>query len=50
MRHAAVMVDVEGTHRVIPLDDDVCNEFIFTVIIFNIFNIYLQSLFILLLE
>ncbi|XP_003702347.1 retinoblastoma binding protein 5 [Megachile rotundata] len=22
MRHAAVMVDVEGTHRVIPLDDD----------------------------
>lgn len=26
MRHAAVMVDVEGTHRVIPLDDDVCNK------------------------
>lgn len=24
MRHAAVMVDVEGTHRVIPLDEDVC--------------------------
>lgn len=23
MRHAAVMVDVEGTHRVIPLDEDV---------------------------
>lgn len=24
MRHAAVMVDVEGTHRVLPLDEDVC--------------------------
>lgn len=24
MRHAAVMVDIEGTHRVIPLDEDVC--------------------------
>lgn len=23
MRHAAVMVDVEGSHRVIPLDEDV---------------------------
>jgi len=27
MRHAAVMVDIEGTHKVIPLDEDVRNTY-----------------------
>lgn len=43
MRHAAVMVDVEGTHRVIPLDDDVCNKF--NIILFININFLLLMIF-----